>query len=118
MAVITSAAILLAAVFAVLGVLAMITLTELGIIVWFGVLLDTLLVRTVLVPALVVVLGRRFWWPGAPSRRDTKPARHAPSRRREPHRASGTLLEKADAESSYSSPKKFSSAPYHCPGCR
>ena len=68
---ITTAAILLAAVFAVLGVLALITLTELEIIVWFGVLLDTLLDRTVLVPALVV-LGRRFWWPGAPSRHDTK----------------------------------------------
>ena len=68
---ITTAAILLAAVFAVLGVLALITLTELGIIVCFGVLLDTLLVRTVLVPTLVV-LGRQFWWPGAPSRHDTK----------------------------------------------
>ena len=69
---ITTAAILLAAVFAVLGVLALITLTEFEIIVWSGVLLDTLPVRTVLVPVLVVVLGRRFWWPGAPSRHDTK----------------------------------------------
>jgi len=69
---ITTAAILLAAVFADLGVLALITLTELEIIVWFGVLLDTLLVRTVLVPVLVVVLGRQFCWPGAPSRHDTK----------------------------------------------
>jgi RND superfamily putative drug exporter len=46
--IIASAAILLAAVFAVLGVLALITLAELGIIVWFGVLLDTPLVRAVL----------------------------------------------------------------------
>jgi RND superfamily putative drug exporter len=61
--VITSAGILLAAVFAVLGVLPLITLTELGIIVGFGVLLDTLVVRTVLVPAIVTVLGDRFWWP-------------------------------------------------------
>ncbi|MBI4942893.1 MAG: MMPL family transporter [Actinobacteria bacterium] len=61
--VITSAGILLAAVFAVLGVLPLITLTQIGIIVGIGVLLDTLLVRTVLVPALAFVLGERFWWP-------------------------------------------------------
>ena len=71
--VITSAGILLAAVFTVLGVLPLITLTQLGIIVGFGVLLDTLLVRSVLVPALVALLGRRFWWPGALSR---GPERH------------------------------------------
>ncbi|MGW1061387.1 MMPL family transporter [Micromonospora rubida] len=62
--VITSAGVLLAAVFAVLGVLPLITLTQIGIIVCIGVLLDTLLVRTVLVPALVFMLGDRFWWPG------------------------------------------------------
>ncbi len=62
--VITSAGVLLAAVFTVLGVLPVIVLTEIGIIVGLGVLLDTLLVRTVLVPALVHVLGERFWWPG------------------------------------------------------
>ncbi|MDG4765494.1 MMPL family transporter [Solwaraspora sp. WMMD406] len=61
--VITSAGILLAAVFAVLGVLPLVTLTEIGIIVGFGVLLDTLLVRTLLVPAIAMVIGRRFWWP-------------------------------------------------------
>ncbi|WIM98913.1 MMPL family transporter [Actinoplanes oblitus] len=63
-AVITSAGILLAAVFAVLGVLPVITLTQIGVIVMIGVLLDTLLVRTVLVPALATILGDRFWWPG------------------------------------------------------
>jgi putative drug exporter of the RND superfamily len=62
--VITSAGILLAAVFAVLGVLPLIVLTQIGIIVGIGVLLDTLLVRTVLVPALAISLGDRFWWPG------------------------------------------------------
>ena len=68
--VITSAGILLAAVFTVLGVLPLITLTQIGVIVGFGVLLDTLLVRSVLVPALVALLGRRFWWPGRLSRSD------------------------------------------------
>ena len=58
------AGILLAAVFAVLGVLPLITLTQIGIIVCIGVLLDTLLVRTVIVPALAFLTGERFWWPG------------------------------------------------------
>ena len=61
--VITSAGILLAAVFAVLGVLPLITLTQIGIIVCIGVLLDTLLVRTVIVPSLAFIAGDRFWWP-------------------------------------------------------
>jgi len=61
--VITSAGILLAAVFAVLGVLPLVVLSQLGVIVRVGVLLDTLVVRTVLVPALALILGDRFWWP-------------------------------------------------------
>ena len=73
--VITSAGILLAAVFAVLGVLPLITLTQIGIIVCIGVLLDTLLVRTVLVPALAFLLGDRFWWPGRITRDADAPGR-------------------------------------------
>ena len=46
-----------------LGVLPLITLTQIGIIVCSGVLLDTLLVRTVLVPALTFIAGEKFWWP-------------------------------------------------------
>ena len=61
--VITSAGILLAAVFAVLGVLPLIALAQVGLIVCIGVLLDTLLVRTVLVPSLAFIFGERFWWP-------------------------------------------------------
>lgn len=61
--VITSAGVLLAAVFAVLGVLPLITLTQVGVIVGLGVLLDTLLVRTVLVPALCFLTNDTFWWP-------------------------------------------------------
>jgi RND superfamily putative drug exporter len=61
--VITSAGILLAAVFAVLGVLPLVVLAQLGTIICIGVLLDTLVVRTVLVPALALTLGDRFWWP-------------------------------------------------------
>ncbi|MEV5651289.1 MMPL family transporter [Nocardia sp. NPDC052254] len=62
--VITSAGIVLAAVFAVLGVLPLITLTQLGIVVGIGILLDTFVVRTVVIPALFALIGRRIWWPG------------------------------------------------------
>lgn len=61
--VITSAGVLLAAVFATLGVLPLVVLAQLGVVICVGVLLDTLLVRTVLVPAIAVRLGERFWWP-------------------------------------------------------
>jgi RND superfamily putative drug exporter len=64
--VITSAGILLAAVFAVLGVLPLIALLQVGVIVCIGVLLDTLLVRTVIVPALAFIAGEKFWWPRKP----------------------------------------------------
>jgi RND superfamily putative drug exporter len=61
--VITSAGLVLAATFAVLGVLPLVFMTELGFIVAFGVLLDTLLVRSVLVPALTLDIGHVMWWP-------------------------------------------------------
>jgi RND superfamily putative drug exporter len=61
--VITSAGILLAAVFAVLGVLPLVALAQIGAIVCIGVLLDTLLVRTVIVPALAFTTKRNFFWP-------------------------------------------------------
>ncbi|QNE89751.1 MMPL family transporter [Corynebacterium incognita] len=61
--VITSAGILLAAVFAALGVLPLVALAQIGITIFLGVLLDTLLVRTILVPAIVQLVGEKFWWP-------------------------------------------------------
>ena len=63
-AVITSAGVVLAAVFCVLGVLPLIVLTQLGIIVGLGILLDTFLVRTVVIPALFTIIGPQVWWPG------------------------------------------------------
>ncbi|HTM83450.1 MAG TPA: MMPL family transporter, partial [Mycobacterium sp.] len=63
-AVITSAGIVLAAVFCVLGVLPLIVLTQLGIIVGLGILLDTFIVRTVIIPALFTLIGPRIWRPG------------------------------------------------------
>ncbi len=61
--VITSAGVVLAATFAVLAVLPLVFLAEVGFAVAFGVLLDTLLVRSVLVPALSHDIGRTVWWP-------------------------------------------------------
>ncbi|QGU04874.1 Putative membrane protein YdgH [Corynebacterium comes] len=62
--VITSAGVLLAAVFAALGVLPLVVLAQVGIVIFIGVLLDTMIVRTLLIPALVQLLGEKFWWPG------------------------------------------------------
>ena len=61
--VITSAGIVLAATFGVLGILPLVFLAELGFAVAFGVLLDTLIVRTILVPALSYDIGSKIWWP-------------------------------------------------------
>jgi RND superfamily putative drug exporter len=62
-AVITSAGIVLAGTFSVLAVLPLTFLTEIGFVVAFGVLLDTFLVRSVLVPAIALTAGDNFWWP-------------------------------------------------------
>jgi putative drug exporter of the RND superfamily len=67
-AVITSAGIVLAGTFSVLAVLPLTFLTELGFVVAFGVLLDTFLVRSILVPAIALTVGDDFWWPSHLSR--------------------------------------------------
>jgi RND superfamily putative drug exporter len=75
--VITSAGVVLAATFAALGVIPLAFLVQIAFIVAFGVLLDTLVVRSLLVPALVRDIGRRAWWPGTLSREpgaDPEPA--------------------------------------------
>src|SRR3954468_7750087 len=69
-AVITSAGIVLAGTFSALAVLPLVFLTEIGFIIAFGVLLDTFLVRSVLVPALGFDLGPRIWWPSRLARED------------------------------------------------
>lgn len=68
--VITSAGVVLATTFAALGVIPLLFLAQIAFIVAFGVLLDTLVVRSLLVPALVHDLGRRTWWPSALSRQE------------------------------------------------
>jgi RND superfamily putative drug exporter len=66
--VITSAGVVLAATFAALGVIPILFLAQMAFIVSFGVLLDTLVVRSLLVPALSYDLGRLVWWPHRLSR--------------------------------------------------
>jgi RND superfamily putative drug exporter len=61
--VITSAGVVLAATFAVLGILPLVFLVELAFAVGFGVLLDTIIVRSILVPSLVHDIGGIIWWP-------------------------------------------------------
>jgi RND superfamily putative drug exporter len=64
-AVITSAGIVLAGTFSVLGSLPLTFLTEIGFVVAFGVLLDTFLVRSILVPAAALTVGDKFWAPSS-----------------------------------------------------
>ncbi|CAI7978603.1 putative membrane protein ActII-3 [Frankia sp. Hr75.2] len=66
--VITSAGVVLAATFAVLLIFPLVQLAEVGFLVAFGVLLDTLVVRSVLVPALALDVGPVVWWPSHPER--------------------------------------------------
>jgi putative drug exporter of the RND superfamily len=74
--VITSAGVVLAATFLVLGSLPLVFLAELGVAVALGVMLDTLIVRSVLVTALNLDLGGKIWWP---SRLDTSDAPLTPA---------------------------------------
>src|SRR4029453_14481386 len=63
--VITSAGIVLAGTFLTLAVLPLVMLTEIGVTIAIGVLIDTFIVRSLLVPALVLDIGDRVWWPSA-----------------------------------------------------
>jgi RND superfamily putative drug exporter len=63
--VITSAGLVLAATFGALSVLPLLFLVQLSFLVGFGVLLDTFVVRSLVVPAAVALIGDRVWWPSA-----------------------------------------------------
>jgi putative drug exporter of the RND superfamily len=82
--VITAAGIVLAGTFSVLAVLPLVFLTQIGFTVAFGVLLDTFLVRSVLVPALTFEIGSRIWWPSALGRGVHRPAPDPPRASTEP----------------------------------
>jgi RND superfamily putative drug exporter len=69
--VISSAGVVLAATFAVLSVLPIVFLAEIGFTVALGVLLDTIVVRSILVPALSYDIGKKIWWPSRLARAGT-----------------------------------------------
>ncbi len=71
--VITSAGVVLAATFASLAVIPLLFLAQVAFLVAFGVLVDTLIVRTLLVPALSLDIGRRIWWPSNLSHKRSEP---------------------------------------------
>jgi RND superfamily putative drug exporter len=71
--VITSAGLVLAATFLVLGTIPLVFLAELGVAVALGILLDTLIVRSVLVTAINLDLGPAIWWPGKLAKRGEEP---------------------------------------------
>jgi putative drug exporter of the RND superfamily len=73
--VITSAGIVLAGTFCMLALLPLVVLTEVGLTIAFGALLDTFIVRSLLVPALVLDIGPRTWWPSWLARQERAPAR-------------------------------------------
>jgi RND superfamily putative drug exporter len=76
-AVITGAGIVLAGTFATLAVLPLVFLTEIGFIIAFGVLLDTFVVRSILVPALGLDIGKQIWWPSRLAHTDGRDSRAA-----------------------------------------
>jgi RND superfamily putative drug exporter len=75
--VITSAGVVLAATFGALGTIPILFLQQIAFLVAFGVLLDTLVVRSLLVPALGYDVGRAIWWPSALARRGDARDLHA-----------------------------------------
>jgi len=76
--VITSAGLVLAGTFAVLGTLPLVEFTEIGFAVALGVLLDTIVVRSVLVTSLTLDIGRHMWWPSRLAHPERQPAGAAP----------------------------------------
>ena len=69
--VITAAGIVMAATFSALTLIPAVAVAEVGVAVALGVLLDTVLVRTVLVPASLLIIGERVWWPARRPQRDS-----------------------------------------------
>lgn len=101
--VITSAGIVLAGVFAALGMLPLMVLGQLGLIVGVGVLVDTIIVRTVIVPSLFGLAGNAVWWPNRAithrSGEDSEPARQPEEKGRQQGESMHLLAEKEHAGS-------------------
>lgn len=93
--VITSAGLVLAATFAALGVIPILFLAQIAFIVAFGVLLDTFVVRSLLVPAVSYDIGRAIWWPSRLSRHEADSAVVRESAERAPTGATRRSLRRA-----------------------
>jgi RND superfamily putative drug exporter len=76
--VITSAGLVLAATFGALSVLPLLFLVQMAFLVGFGVLLDTFVVRSLVVPAAVAIVGDRVWWPSRLARGPVPAAQQPP----------------------------------------
>ena len=107
--VITSAGLVLAATFAALGVIPILFLAQIAFIVAFGVLLDTFIVRSLLVPALATDIGRAIWWPSKLWRDERRTPEHRPEHAgavegrhddhtAEPHPAHASAVDSAPAD--------------------
>jgi RND superfamily putative drug exporter len=82
---VTSAGLILAATFGVAGITgATSQIKQLGAAIALGVLIDTFLVRTLMVPAIVVLCGRYNWWPSHLARRSAQAAAEAGGQQRRP----------------------------------
>jgi putative drug exporter of the RND superfamily len=92
-AVITSAGLVLAGTFSTLAVLPLVFLTEIGFVIAVGVLIDTFVVRSLLVPSLVLEVGDRVWWPSALAHR---------AERKPPEAASGAVIRPQEGGQPYS----------------
>ena len=79
---ITSAGIILAGTFAVLAMIPVTILVEFGLLVAFGILVDTFIVRSMLVPAIITVVGDKSWWPSRLAK--TAGTHDAPAEEKEP----------------------------------
>jgi RND superfamily putative drug exporter len=88
--VITSAGMVLAATFGALSVLPLLFLAQMAFLVGFGVLLDTFVVRSLVVPAAVAIIGDKVWWPSALSRRPPSADSMSPTRADTPVGATST----------------------------
>jgi RND superfamily putative drug exporter len=88
--VITSAGLVLAGTFSVLATLPLVAFAEIGFAVAFGVLLDTMVVRSILVTALNLDVGRRIWWPSRLAQEAVPVESDAPTRPDEPAPLAGT----------------------------
>ena len=106
---VTSAAVVMVAVFSIFATLSMVEMKQLGVGLGVAVLIDVLVVRVVVLPSLMALLGRANWWPSRLSR----PPTLSRARRRRP--ATGGSAGGLSAEEGLS--HRGHTTPGRCSGC-